>query len=57
MSQQVSVSLTTADWRFVVERLRIGASIAESVGYTSDAAWARALADRIAESLTEPRAS
>lgn len=56
MSEQVAVSLTTDDWRFVVDRLRLGGSVAESVGHSNDAGWGRALADRIAESLAERRA-
>jgi hypothetical protein len=56
MSEQVTVSLTTDDWRFVVDRLRLGGIVAESVSQPDDAAWGRALADRIVESLAEPRA-
>jgi hypothetical protein len=55
-SEQVSVSLTTADWLFVVECLLVGGSLAEAVGHSTDAAWGRALADRIAESLAGPPA-
>jgi hypothetical protein len=55
MSEQVTVSLTTDDWRFIIDHLRLGSSVAESVGHSNDAAWGRALADRIAESLAELR--
>jgi hypothetical protein len=41
MNERVSVSLTTADWRFVVERLLIGSEVAASVGHADDAARTR----------------
>jgi hypothetical protein len=52
MGEQVTVTLTTTNWWFVVDHLRIGGNIAESVDHPADAAWGRALADRIAESVT-----
>lgn len=52
MSEQVSVFLTTADWRFVVEHLLSGSDDSETVGQADDAARGRALANRIAEQLT-----
>jgi hypothetical protein len=55
VSEQVTVSLTRGDWGFVVDRLRLGGSVAESVGHSNEAAWGWALADRIAESLAARR--
>ena len=56
LSEQVTVSLTLADWRFAVEHLRVNGGIAESIGHVDEAAQTRLLADRIADHLAEPRA-
>jgi hypothetical protein len=55
MNQQVSVSLTGEDWRFVVDQLLDDSRVAESIGHADEAAWARALADRLAAQLADRR--
>jgi hypothetical protein len=55
MSEQVTIPMASDDWRFVVDRLRLGAGVAESVDQSAIAAWGRALADRIAGLLAEGR--
>ena len=54
MGKKMSVSMATADWQFVIGHLLIGSDIEQTVGHADSAARTRALADYIAQQLTEP---
>jgi hypothetical protein len=56
MRKLVTMSLTADDWRFVVDHLRSGAAIADSVDQPDNAVWGRRLADKVAERLAERQA-